>query len=349
MIRNQSGLTDLSGFKNKLWISAFVWHTRIVKGKQPSFALKIARGAGVGTALFRLGRVLPRFPTAGAAEHESSGNLPKIIWMYWHNGEHAAPDLARHCINSWRRHNPDWDVRMLDATNASDYVNVDYLPAGTRLQLVADAIRLELLDRYGGVWADASCLCTGPLDDWLIDRLGQGFFAFERPGPDRPLGNWFLASRQGGTLIASWAEVSRLYWKNGFYSNHIGPDGRRDQFVYHYLFEWMVNSDPQLRSEWLAVPRLPAGPPHLLQQQLRKCDQSSARFSALTPMRARVRASGQLSARPLDQAANQRLITETLSRTDVRVHKLDWRLENALEILRITAGGERSGDHRDVP
>lgn len=344
MIRNQSGL---DGVKNKVWLAAFVWHTRIVKSRQASFGLRIglriARRAGVGSALFRLGRFLPRPPVAGSAVHPSAQDVPKILWMYWHDGEDAAPELARYCIDSWRKHNPDWDVRVLDSSSAPDYVTIDYVPAGTRLQLVADALRLELLNRYGGVWADASCLCTGPLADWLTNRLGQGFFAFERPGSDRQLGNWFLASRPGSPLVASWVEVSRLYWRNGFYSNHI-QWGRRDHFIYHYLFEWMINSSRQLRSEWQSVPTLPAGRHLLLQKCLRiSLGLPSAALPGVTwPGVER-------GFEQLDQAAIQRLITDIVSSPDVRVHKLDWRLENALQILSTSAGADQSVDHRDVP
>lgn len=326
MIRNQSGLTGLNGAKNRIWLAAFVWHTRIVKSKQPSFAWKLARRAGVGFALFRLGRFIPGPPTAGKAIQPSAENFPRIIWMYWHDGEDAAPGLVRYCISTWRRHNPDWDVRVLDSSNASDYVDIDYVPAGTRLQLVADALRLELLDRYGGVWADVTCLCTGPLADWLMNRLGEGFFAFARPGPDRPLGNWFLASLPGSPLVASWLEVSRLYWRNGFQSNHIGETGRRDQFIYHYLFEWMINSRRQLHSQWLSVPTLPAGPPHRLQMEIK-------RHSVFPSWRPPVAS----------------LIPDILSSPDVRVHKLDWRLDDALQILSIYDGTEHNVDHRDEP
>jgi hypothetical protein len=264
--------------------------------------------------------------------------------MYWHDGEDEAPEVARYCIDSWRKHNPDWDVRVLDSSSATDYVNIDYVPAGTRLQLVADALRLELLNRYGGVWADASCLCTAPLADWLINRLGEGFFAFERPGPDRPLGNWFLASLPGSPLVASWVEVSRLYWRNGYYSNHIGEAGRRDQFIYHYLFEWMINSNKQLRSEWQSVPTLPAEPHFILQ----KCLRISLGMPS-APLRGVTWPGAESGFEQLDQAAIQLLTTNIVSSPDVRVHKLDWRLENALRILRTSADADQSVDHRDMP
>lgn len=341
-MRFQRDFIGSEAARNRLWLLTFVWHTRIVKDARRSLPRRIARRA-IGPVLYGLAKALPFPPAADLRPTEPVQPIPKIIWMYWHDGEAAAPSLARYCISSWRIHNPDWEVRVLDSSTTSDYVDIDYLPAGTRLQLVADALRLELLDRYGGVWADVSCLCTGPLDDWLVDRLGRGFFAFERPGPDRPLSNWFLASQPGNPLVASWVEMSRLYWRNGFYSNHVGG-GRRDQFIYHYFFRWMVNADTQLRGEWLSVPRLPAGPPHLLQKCLRDLSGLPSWWLPGATWRGI-----EIGFDQLDRAASQSLMTDILSSPDVRVHKLDWRLENAVQILSMTAGAEQSVDPSDVP
>jgi hypothetical protein len=55
---------------------------------------------------------------------------------------------------------------------------------------------MELLRRHGGVWADATCYCLQPLAEWLPSKLAPaGFFAFDRPAPDRMLASWFLAAQ----------------------------------------------------------------------------------------------------------------------------------------------------------
>ena len=56
----------------------------------------------------------------------------------------------------------------------------------------ADQIRIEILHLHGGVWADATTICAKPLDEWLPERMGTGFFAFERPAQDRMIASWFL-------------------------------------------------------------------------------------------------------------------------------------------------------------
>jgi Capsular polysaccharide synthesis protein len=38
---------------------------------------------------------------------------------------------------------------------------------GLQPEALSDCIRIELLRRYGGAWADVTTYCLKPLDDWL--------------------------------------------------------------------------------------------------------------------------------------------------------------------------------------
>jgi hypothetical protein len=274
------------------WTSAFVMHTRLVKSRPKSRLRRI-----VGRPLLTAARFLP-FPPAQVPD-DYNGSLPRIIWMYWHDSEATAPEIVRQCIQSWRDKNPGWEVRVLDAESAAAAIDISFMPPGTRIQLIADVLRMELLRQFGGVWADATCLCMRSLDEWLPPRMTTGFFAFERPGRDRPLANWFLAATVGGSLISVWALSAREYWRGSLRSNHIGPNQREDQFIHHYLFEWMIHASRRLAKLWLATPTMPADAPHYLQLMLK--DEKN------DIMRERAR--------------------KVLSDPKVPVQKLDWRIE----------------------
>ena len=71
--------------------------------------------------------------------------LPKIVWIYWDTGEAAAPMIVRHCIASWRRHNPGWEVRVLDAGTVGAYCDMSDLPEGLVKHTFADLLRVRLL------------------------------------------------------------------------------------------------------------------------------------------------------------------------------------------------------------
>ena len=38
----------------------------------------------------------------------------KTIWTMWDRGADAAPDMVKLCVDSWRRHHPEWRVVVLD-------------------------------------------------------------------------------------------------------------------------------------------------------------------------------------------------------------------------------------------
>ena len=133
--------------------------------------------------------------------------------MFWRQGWENAPELVKHCLRSWKHHNPGWTIHALDGENLSAFVDLgDLAPSpdsGFTVQCLSDFIRFSLLKAHGGVWVDASCLCLRPLDEWLFDHLGSGFFSFERNG--RPV-LWFMAANRSCPVMDIWLRKARAYW-----------------------------------------------------------------------------------------------------------------------------------------
>lgn len=147
--------------------------------------------------------------------------LPRKIWFCWLQGWAHAPELVRICHQSWVHHNPDWEIVVLDETSAETYLEGDRSWADDRLpiQKRANLLRLALLDQHGGVWVDATCFCTGPLDHWIDDCMASGFFAFREDGGERILANWFLAAMPGNELVREFRKVHADYWLENRFRN----------------------------------------------------------------------------------------------------------------------------------
>lgn len=222
-------------------------------------------------------------------------SLPKIVWMYWHQGEAAAPEIVRRCIASWQTKNPGWSIRVLDAESVQEPtgLSVDWFNGrpDISLQFLSDMIRIALLSRHGGVWADASCYCSEPLDNWLPQRMQTGFFAFEGARRGRMIGSPFLAS-QPGNIVASrmLGELLKLFQSRRFKGNEawygrvlrvalkppleITPGTTRlwfstlftdvlkiyPYFTFHYMFNKLAIEDPEIAGLWSETPSLPSGP-----------------------------------------------------------------------------------------
>ena len=183
-----------------------------------------------------------------------TASLPRILWLLWLQSWSEAPPIARACLESWRRLNPGWEVRALDGSALERHVSAQ---AFARIAAVpkepeayADQIRIELLHLHGGVWADATAMCAQPLDEWLPQRMGTGFFAFARPTQDRMIASWFLAASVPCNIAAKWRASVAGYWT--------GREARHDYFWFHGLFGALYEEDAGFRSDWDATPWLPA-------------------------------------------------------------------------------------------
>ena len=222
--------------------------------------------------------------------------MPRTIWFFWAQGLAQAPVVVRKCHESLVQRNPGWRIEVLDRQRLAEFTTVDY-QAGAVSQLPgrlqADLARLDLLAGHGGVWADATCFCVQPLDDWLAPCLPSGFFAFDRPGPDRLLSSWFLAARPGNRLVAQTFAVMREYLstplrrdENDFvvkaltrllrgtprtrgwwFSSAVRAGlGAAPYFALHYGFERVIRADPGSAEIWRQTPRISADGPHRLIQ-----------------------------------------------------------------------------------
>jgi hypothetical protein len=216
----------------------------------------------------------------------SSVLFEKRIWFYWHQGLNNAPDVVQKCYRSWRLRNPEWDVTPLRFSNLAYYLNPgDMNVLVTRPQAFSDLVRINLLKKYGGVWVDASCFCTTPLDSWMTDYVEAGFFAFRNPGPDRLLASWFLAADKDSYIAGRWADASNRYWSGqkvptrlfgsrlAGWATVLWPDvwftkpvkewlGLYPYFWFHYLFRYLCAQDARFRAAWNAVPGFAANVPH---------------------------------------------------------------------------------------
>jgi hypothetical protein len=225
----------------------------------------------------------------------------RTIWMMWHQGFAEAPQIVRIAVESWRLLNPDWRIIVLDRNSLSDWVDlesvIDLNRSDLTVQKISNITRLCLLRRYGGVWADATVCCLRPLDAWLPEHYGAGFFAFRNPGPDRLASNWLIAAeRDNLILVALYEAFLKFMNDNAPFSNQNNDFGRLaisrlspilnrtprrtirwlspvlqkhvrayPYFIFHYTFNKVILSNPELYALWGRAKPLDAEPAHRLQ------------------------------------------------------------------------------------
>ena len=182
--------------------------------------------------------------------------VPKRIFMYWDSGWNGN-DLPDLCLESWRYHNPDWEIVTLDSDTINRWISdtkiLDKIKEVDLVQHKADIIRTALLYEHGGVWADATIYCNKPLSDWLMDYQYQGFFCFKYNKSsgleDYKLGNWFLACDQHNDLLKTFADKYWSHWKNRVKDHYFG---------FHFLFNFLCRSDKDFDKTYRGVSFLDA-------------------------------------------------------------------------------------------
>ena len=120
-----------------------------------------------------------------------------VIWTMWWQGEENAPFLVKECINSMRLHGNGHQVVVLSKNNYKEYVRIpkyieDRFHEGENDNSalkktvlgnthLSDIIRTQLLYLYGGIWADATMMFSGSLEE-------NAFFK-DCPHPDAMISN----------------------------------------------------------------------------------------------------------------------------------------------------------------
>jgi mannosyltransferase OCH1-like enzyme len=228
-------------------------------------------------------------------------NLPKKIWFLWLQGADQMPEVVQRCFESWRRYNSDWEIIFLDENNLHTYIDIEELLAGRPIEMprvsLSEIVRINVLQKHGGVWVDASCYCCEPLDNWLHEKVNpSGFFAFSQPGIDRMISSWFLAAVPGNIIVEKyastvneffkkynalecinkkkginwllrrtrlnrWLNQNPTYWLNFWFQGvlKIYP-----YYWFHYTFEKIYQNDSAFCKTWDNTPKLSANKPHLL-------------------------------------------------------------------------------------
>lgn len=111
--------------------------------------------------------------------------VPRLIHRIW-LGSPIPPEFERFA-DSWRRHNPDWEMRLWTEANLPRLINqqlYDQAPALVPSRLVprfrSNLVRYEILLGHGGLYVDTDFEALRPIDP-LIAGLTL-FAAEERPG-----------------------------------------------------------------------------------------------------------------------------------------------------------------------
>ena len=89
-----------------------------------------------------------------------------FVYAFWEPRD-SMPAYLQLCMETWKKNLPNAEIILLDYKNISDYLDIRELseknfPGRLNRSQVADAIRVALLAKYGGVWLDCDTVILSP-------------------------------------------------------------------------------------------------------------------------------------------------------------------------------------------
>ena len=172
----------------------------------------------------------------------------KIIWICWLQGEENMPPVVRKCVSSVQQHMKDYKVVILSDENIPSYVQFPPYIYERRAKKqmspthFSDLLRVTLLEKYGGIWIDATVYLTDRLPDQIMNA---DLFAY-RTHSYVSSNNFLLKANAGDIIIRNMRDLLLAYWKN--------EPRLLDYFIYHIFFDMLIKESEVCRRIWENVP-----------------------------------------------------------------------------------------------
>lgn len=143
--------------------------------------------------------------------------IPKIIHYCWFGGN-PLPELAKKCIESWKKYCPDYDIKRWDETNfdldCCDYVREAYQEK--KWAFVSDYARFKILYENGGIYFDTDVELIKSINDIVENGAFMGLEESSKVSVATGLG---LGAEKGSFLLE---EILDNYHHSHFEKNENG-------------------------------------------------------------------------------------------------------------------------------
>lgn len=146
----------------------------------------------------------------------------RTVWLFWWQGERSMPDIVKKCYESVKCNLKDWEIILLTENNYQEYAELpDYIVEKLQKGIItlthfSDLLRLALLIRHGGLWIDATVLCTS--GDIPQSILKSDLFVYrpQKPGADgkaTTISSWLMWAKTNNRILMATQTLLYSYWK----------------------------------------------------------------------------------------------------------------------------------------
>ena len=131
-------------------------------------------------------------------------NFPKRIFTFW-EPKGKIPGYLRLCIKTWKKFFPDYEIQIMDYKKLRHYLGEtlfsDIICKNMALSMQADAIRVALLKKYGGIWMDTDTIVLNrkfikKMKQFELSMIGEKVNNFQYMG--------FIFASNNSSILNEW-------------------------------------------------------------------------------------------------------------------------------------------------
>lgn len=186
------------------------------------------------------------------------------VWVCWFQGIEQAPKLVQKCYQSLLDNLTTHEIVLITASNLEDYVKFpSYIIKKWKNGEITnthmtDLLRLELLIQYGGLWIDATVLCTESSDNIPEYYFDSDLFLYQclKPGRDGHShinSSWLISAKTNNKILMATRHLCYEYWKE--------HNSLIDYFLLHDFMAIVLEKYPE---DWKAIIPVCNSHPHIL-------------------------------------------------------------------------------------
>ena len=189
------------------------------------------------------------------ADYEGVFTANAPIWVCWWTGIDSAPQLVQQCVKSIKKNSGSHTVNFIDKDNYMNYIDIpDFIMRKQKegkmgLAHFADYLRVSLLEKYGGLWLDATIFCSEIIPE---EYFLNPFFTLKSPYRESRYVSHFqwvtfcLGGWKGNVFYSFMKEVFEQYWEK--------ENLAIDYLFFDHLIYIARESIPSIKKHMDAVP-----------------------------------------------------------------------------------------------
>ena len=158
-----------------------------------------------------------------------------LIFTFWEPSG-KLPGYLQLCINTWKKNIPNYHIIILDYSKLHKYLNSSIISKilykKMTLPIQADAIRVAILEKYGGIWMDIDIIITN--NNFLKNIFGYDLAFFGNPQEKIP-SNAFIYAKKNSRILKEW--LKHIIKRVSVYKS-LSTKKSKDSAKLSYIYKW---------------------------------------------------------------------------------------------------------------